>query len=348
MVDPRAGNDINDRASEWAVAVALGDMAPGARADLAAWLAADRRHRGAYARASAWLRAAEDAVIGAHAATAATLVPAPPARVPGKDNRPPDDRPGPGPLRRGLFRWSGRAAAATAALAISTGALVALGFPVATRFDSAGTGDAMRVVTLRDGTVARLGTGARIRVSMADDIRKIVLLSGEARFEVASDKARPFVVRSGDVYAQATGTVYSVRRVGPTGGRVSVTEGSVLVWPRDERDQAVLLRAGGEVTLDPGPVHAAAPSARRAPPPLPPPELAQISLDNVPVRAAVARFNRVNRTRIVIADAAIGDLTIIGLYRADDPAHFAAAVAAISGGVAERNGDVIVIKLKHK
>lgn len=77
------------------------------------------------------------------------------------------------------------------------------------------------------------------------------LLRGEATFKVAKDKARPFVVQSGDVYAQATGTVYSVRRVGLTGGTVKVREGSVLVWPHDERDQAVLLHAGGTVTLDP-------------------------------------------------------------------------------------------------
>ena len=63
----------------------------------------------------------------------------------------------------------------------------------------------------------------------------------------------PFVVQAGDVYAQATGTVYSVNRVDRTGGRVKVTEGSVLVWAQDERDQAVLLRAGGELTLKPAP-----------------------------------------------------------------------------------------------
>src|SRR3546814_8633019 len=80
---------------------------------------------------------------------------------------------------------------------------------------------------------------------------------------------------------------------------------------------------------------------------LPPPELAQISLDNVPVRAAVARFNRVNSTKIILADSAIGDVEIIGLYRANDPEQFAEAVAAISGARVEQSGSNIVRSEEH-
>lgn len=136
--------------------------------------------------------------------------------------------------------------------------------------------------------------------------------SGMATFKVAPDKARPFVVRSGEVYAQATGTVYSVSRAGRSGGMIRVTEGNVLIWPRDERDQAVHLHAGGSLTLDPGtapPLEPKSPTAR--PNRLPPPELAQISLDNVTVKSAVARFNRINSTKIVIGDEAINNMTII-------------------------------------
>jgi transmembrane sensor len=198
----------------------------------------------------------------------------------------------------------------------------------------------METVKLRDGSVVTLARGARIAFEVADGSRKVTLLGGEATFHVAKDKAHPFVVRSGDVYAQATGTVYSVNRIGNTGGAVHVTEGSVLVWARDERDQAVLLRAGGRLSLDPGP--RAAPPA----PALPPPELAQISLNDVPVSTAVARFNRVNHTQIVIADPAIGDAKVIGLFRADDPHQFARAVAALSNGSIIEQDGIIVIKSK--
>lgn len=330
-------NAISERAAEWAVEAALGDMTPESRADLQAWLAADTRHRGAYARACAWLRAMEDAVVDAHPA---------PATSSANNSRSGYAEPAATPLRGAFYRWSGRAAAGGAALALSLAALAAVGVPVSGLFQKTELAAAQNKVKLKDGSVATLAQDAQIQVALSDNIRKITLLSGEATFEVAKDKARPFVVRSGDVYAQATGTVFSVGRVGLTGGTVKVTEGSVLVWPRDERDQAVLLHAGGRVTLDPGPLTAGPEPARSPARRLPPPELAQISLDNVSIRSAVARFNRVNTTKIVLADPAIGDIAIIGLYRANDPEHFAEAVATISGGRVEHMERRIVIKMK--
>jgi transmembrane sensor len=339
-------NAIDEQAAMWAVEMAHGEMTPESRSNLEAWLVADTRHRGAYVRACAWLRAAEDAVVAAHSMPAAVkTIPSQPMSV--NDNGPQRNGIASGTLRGAFFRWSGRAVAGGAALAMSAAALVAVGVPVPGLFNETGiTAANAKLVALKDGSVATLSRDAQIQVALSDNIRKITLLSGEATFEVAKDKARPFVVRSGEIYAQATGTVYSVRRVGLTGGTVKVREGSVLVWPRDERDQAVLLHAGGTVTLDPGPLAASREPARSAPRRLPPPELAQISLDNVPVRSAIVRFNRVNTTQIVLADPAIGDIEIIGLYRANDPEHFAEAVAAISNGHIERSGRNIVIKMK--
>jgi transmembrane sensor len=204
-----------------------------------------------------------------------------------------------------------------------------------------------QVMSLSDGSIATLQPGAQISFAQADGARKVTLLRGAATFQVAKDRAHPFVVRSGDVYAQATGTIYSVARIGETGGNVHVREGSVLVWARDERDQAVLLHAGGRLALEPGVEEAPRPvSATRheeKKPPLPPPPLAQISLDNVPISAAVSRFNRVNDMKIVIADPAIGEIRIVGLFRANDPEQFAEAAAAVANGkVVHRDGKIVI------
>ncbi len=137
-----------------------------------------------------------------------------------------------------------------------------------------------------------------------------------------------------------------VTRVGLTGGTVKVTEGSVLVWSRDERDQAVLLHAGDAVTLDLGPIEAARLRRRWPPPSLPPPELAQISLDNVPIKSAVVRFNRVNSTKIVIDRSGDRETRIVGLFRTNDVEQFAQAAAALSGGKVEYEKGRIEIKKK--
>jgi transmembrane sensor len=338
-------NSISDQAVRWAVEQAYGEMTPESRLALDAWLAADTRHRGAFVRARAWMRATEDAVMEAHAVAAST-VPVHPVLLSGNDNGVGYGEAAAAPLRRAFFRWSGRVAAGGAALAACLVALISTGAPILSFFEPPQLAATAEVVKLKDGSVATLSQDARIEVALSDDYRRITLFSGEATFKVAKDKARPFVVRSGEVYAQATGTVYSVRRIGPVGGTVKVTEGSVLVWPRDERDQAVLVHAGGMVTLDPGPIAPKPTSTASAPPRLPPPDLAQISLDNVPIKAAVVRFNRVNSTKITIADPAIGNVAIIGLYKASDPEQFAQAAAAISGSIVEHKEGVIVMKLK--
>lgn len=345
MASTAPTDSISDQAVRWAVEQAYGEMTPDSHRALEAWLAADRRHRGAFVRARAWMRATEDAVMEAHRATASPVAvhPAPPS---GNDNGVDHGEAAPPPWRRALFRWSGRAAVGGTAVAACLVVLIAAGAPIPSLFERPRFAAAEEVVKLKDGSVATLSRDARIDVALSDDYRRITLFSGEATFKVAKDRARPFVVRSGEVYAQATGTVYSVRRIGPTGGTVKVTEGSVLVWPRDERDQAVLVHAGGMVTLDPGPV-APKPTSTAAPPPrLPPPDLAQISLDNVPIKAAVARFNRLNSTKIVLADPAIGNIAIIGLYKASDPEQFAQSAATISDSIVVHEGGNIVIKPK--
>lgn len=336
MASSGSSDSVSDRAAEWAVEMALGELSPASRAELDAWLAADVRHRGAFVRARAWLRATEDAVVKAHSSPAQL--------APISDN---DNADGPNEAAscpRSISGWGRRIVAGSTALAACLVVAGIVGMPAFRQGDRAVT---EKMVHFKDGSTATLGRGAKIEVALSHNIRRVTLLSGTATFTVAKDRARPFVVRSGDVYAEATGTVYAVSRVGPTGGTVKVVEGSVLVWAQDVRDQAVLLQAGGSLTLDPGPRSLPSSlSATPRAPRLPPPELAQISLDNVPVAAAVIRFNRVNSTKIVLADAALGEIRIIGLYRANDPERFAQAVAAISNGQVEHRPGVIVIKVK--
>lgn len=200
------------------------------------------------------------------------------------------------------------------------------------------------VQALEDGSRAILADDSRIIVAMSDEARTIILQAGEVTFNVAKDPARPFVVQAGAVYAQATGTVYSVRKLGQVAVAVEVAEGSVLVWLRDERDQAVLLQAGDKLTLDPKPIDAATPPSHGRP--LPEPDIAKISLDNVSIAAAVKRFNKMNTTQIIVEDDAIKATIVVGHFKANDPLGFANAVAVLTGAEAVLADGEIVIKLK--
>ncbi|AJP71392.1 hypothetical protein TS85_05815 [Sphingomonas hengshuiensis] len=334
---------MNEQAAHWAARALDGEIPAAMAGDFGAWMAADRRHRGAYLRARAALYAIEDTVLEHRDAARGDRRPAIVAVARKEDDAPVDAS---RPLGRG---WSQRIMVG-GTLAASLALAVGLGVPALSPTRVPPRPAVGRALTLADGSVATLGDGARIDFAMRDGVRKVVLLQGEATFDVAKDRQHPFVVQSGDVYAQATGTHYSVRRVGAAGGAVRVKEGSVLVWGRDERDQAVVLRAGDALTLEPGTGHPdrteAARPASPPPPPPPPPELAQISLDNVTIEAAARRFNRINRAQIVIADPAVGQVRIVGLFRANDPERFAEAAAAVAGAIVEVRGDRIEVKMK--
>ena len=73
----------------------------------------------------------------------------------------------------------------------------------------------------------------------------------------------------------------------------------------------------------------------------------QISLDNESILAATKRFNRVNRTQIVVRDPAIGDVRIVGLFQANEPEHFAQAAAAIADAKVSHGDGVIMLDAKH-
>lgn len=323
-------SSIEQEAARWAVRTSQGKMDAEQRAALDAWLAVDRRHHGALLRARAGLRVMDRA-----------LAEEQPRRIFVNDNEKLSLCVTPFRLTRA------QVARRAVALAACLAAVLLIGVQNFTFLQTQPGFEAEHsmpnTLNLTDGSTVALGDGGKIEVAMSDQTRRIVLLSGEATFTVAKDRERPFVVQSGSVFAQATGTRYSVKRQGNLGAAVSVTEGSVLVWARDERDQAVLLRAGDKLALEPTLALLPQPSLQRE---LPPPAIAKISLDNVPISSAVARFNRVNSTQIVIADPEIGAIRIVGLFKANDPEHFAEVVAQFTDAKVMHEQGNIVIKIK--
>lgn len=72
-----------------------------------------------------------------------------------------------------------------------------------------GTGEFKEVI-LDDGSVLKLNTSSLVEVDFDQGKRRIRLLEGEASFDVAHDKSRPFLVFAGDGLVQAVGTAFTV------------------------------------------------------------------------------------------------------------------------------------------
>src|SRR3546814_1649845 len=108
----------------------------------------------------------------------------------------------------------------------------------------------IRRVPLSDGSLAAVNTQTSLDVTMKPQVREIALNDGEAWFQVAKDRARPFVVEVGDVRVRAVGTAFGVKRTAG-GVDVQVTEGVVEVWRVGDEGHIQRVAAGSRVFVAP-------------------------------------------------------------------------------------------------
>ncbi|MEM1134125.1 MAG: FecR domain-containing protein [Pseudomonadota bacterium] len=92
--------------------------------------------------------------------------------------------------------------------------------------------NAARFIKLPDKSSIRLAPDSELTVRYSEDSRDIALLSGSARFDVASDLQRPFIVATDIANVQVTGTRF-VTKLRDGGLEVAVTKGSVNVAATD-------------------------------------------------------------------------------------------------------------------
>jgi len=83
--------------------------------------------------------------------------------------------------------------------------------------------------SLSDGSIIQLNTNSLVKINFSQSKRSLTLVRGEARFEVAKDKNRPFTVISGDKSFTALGTIFNVQKSSSRDMELVVTEGRVLI-----------------------------------------------------------------------------------------------------------------------
>jgi transmembrane sensor len=245
-----------------------------------------------------------------------------------------------------LWGWAGAlgaaAAAAIAGMALWTAPVAQSPVGVATRVaektadpkaSNYQTGIGERsAIGLPDGSVATLDTDSQIRVAYSDKERAVYLVKGQALFEVAHGKPMPFQVYARGQRITAVGTVFNVRIEGDE-VRVSMVEGTVKVRPIPPpgADAAAPVK---EVTLTAGEAIVAAPAKPLVVKPVEVREVAawkggQLIFNDVPLSEAVAEINRYTTHPIAIADGAVGNYRVSGVFNSNDPEHFSQAMADV-------------------
>jgi transmembrane sensor len=88
--------------------------------------------------------------------------------------------------------------------------------------------------SLPDGSLVHLNTNSLLTISFSDNHRQLNLVKGEALFDVAKDKSRPFSVTSGQQSFTALGTIFNVQKNDNNHLELIVTEGRVLIADSNE------------------------------------------------------------------------------------------------------------------
>jgi transmembrane sensor len=196
-----------------------------------------------------------------------------------------------------------------------------------------GVGDSRRAL-LPDRSSVFLNTDTRVRVRLGSTRRDSELLRGEALFTIAQDMLRPFYVKAAGSLVCAMKTSFSIHiRDENRTVEVLVTDGRVTITPAEAPsgkpavagDGTPYASAGDRIVLGPGswviqhetPDYIARKLAWKS---------GRISFDGETLAEAVHELNRYNRRHLAIADPAIAQLRVGGMFDATDPESFAATL----------------------
>lgn len=180
-----------------------------------------------------------------------------------------------------------------------------------------------RLLILADGSKVRLNTDSSVEVAWRPEQRLVRLLQGEARFDVAHNPDRPFIVQAGDVSFRALGTAFNVRfkrelmELTVISGRVAVNEGG---------EQKATVAAGGYAAVSGGTVGVtrltSGEVARRTAW-----EQGTIDFDGETLEQAVAEFNRYRSKPLIIGSPQIASLRVGGTFKASGSDLFVESLA---------------------
>lgn len=166
-------------------------------------------------------------------------------------------------------------------------------------------------INLKDGSRLTLNTDTALTVQFSEQQRRIVLLRGEAYFEVAPNKSRPFIVDGGPADARAVGTAFSVKKQ-KDDVRVAVSEGIVEV---SAGSTSTRVHAAQQIDYQHGQMQAVfnvnnddAFAWRRG----------QVVFSRQPLSEVLEEVNRYRSGRIVAVNPALAGRIVSGVFNSSD------------------------------
>jgi transmembrane sensor len=333
VVKLRPRSEIDEEAAAWIWRMDSGVLSAAQQQSYETWLRQDQRHRRAIEELSRVWQALDGLAEAKRGEKIATFTDAAKrASVPG---------------RRGwLF-----AAAASIMVVLAVAAWLQRGSEIQTLSTAVGQ---QRNVTLADGSIVTLNTNTILETDLSRRVRQIYLRKGEAHFQVAHDRSRPFLVHAGDALVRAVGTAFEVRLRSDQHVDVVVNEGRVEVQaaplapqaapgtPSRAASVAVRALSAGEQLSTATSDYAVTPvSATQLSSELAWREGA-IIFDGRPLSQAIAEIERYTDARIIVSDPRTAALPVGGRFRTDDVQGFFDALQAALPVTIRRSADGVV------
>lgn len=216
---------------------------------------------------------------------------------------------------------------------------------------------------LSDGSFVQLNTNSRIEVKYSDYFREINLIKGEAFFDVAKNKSKPFIVEVGNMRVRALGTQFNInkrlKRI-----EVTVLEGKIRVskevqdrpdnaqkmWVSDigAGEQVITLyhdskrdRDADQEFYKSDHLNLQAILSWRD---------NKLMFDNRDLIDVIEDFNRHNDQIIILADPGLSQLKITGTFNPNDPESFIQSMVKIANIRSEikSDGNIFLFKANKK
>ncbi|MGH8234749.1 MAG: FecR family protein [Rhodanobacteraceae bacterium] len=199
-------------------------------------------------------------------------------------------------------------------------------------------------VTLSDGTRVTLNADTRLRVFYRKHERRVRLEHGEAEFDDIENPQRPFLVQADGYQVRALGTIFDMYSapkhldVTLINGRVDVSRAtSANGKPASARTvlspgERLVIRGNGQTRIDHPSLEAISAWQR-----------GQAVFNDVPLADAIAQINRYGGTPIRIADPALEQVRVSGVFPIRDPGEFADAISSLRHLHVVRSNKSVVI-----
>lgn len=191
-----------------------------------------------------------------------------------------------------------------------------------------GTGERSTYI-LEDGSTMALNAQSRVQVRYSEFQRSLSLLKGQALFNVAKNRRRPFVVHAGDRNIVAVGTQFDVR-LDANSVQVTLIEGKVRIEQESAQESSEIVLTPGKQLL--APLSAPLPFANGER--LISIDVAKVTgwrdgrifMDNLSLAEAVAEMNKHSTVQIAVDDPMLAQRRVSGMFKAGEQERFVTAL----------------------